>query len=176
MKISHNFIQLRFQMQVTKEYILIMTLIFIWCLLLTASPAIAFIFGEGNPAVKILYHFYSPICHQFDSHSIHIFNHKLAVCARCSSIYFGFFIGGLALLFIKRYRVKSNIKLWIIAAAPMVIDVVLDMAGIHYATLLSRVYTGFVFGIAAAIILIPILHDAINSLSLQLFSLRRSSS
>lgn len=176
MKISHNFIELHFQMRVTKEYILIMTLIFIWCLLITVPPVFAFIFGEGNSTVKILYHFYSPICHQFDSHSIHLFDHKLAVCARCSSIYFGFFIGGLALPLIKRYRVRSNIKLWIIASVPMVIDVALDMMGIHYATLLSRIYTGFVFGTAAAIILIPILREAINSLSLQLFSFRRSSS
>ncbi|MBI5020023.1 MAG: DUF2085 domain-containing protein [Ignavibacteriales bacterium] len=176
MKISHNFIQLLFYMRVTKEYILIMALIFIWCLLLTGPPVTASIVGSDNSVVKILYRFYSPICHQFDSHSIHIFGYKFAVCARCSSIYFGFFIGGVALLFIKRYHVRSNIKLWMIAALPMIIDVAFDMIGIHSATLLSRVYTGFLFGIAAAIILIPNLHDAINSLSIQLFSFRRSSS
>ncbi|MBI5476485.1 MAG: DUF2085 domain-containing protein [Ignavibacteriales bacterium] len=158
-----------------KVHIIIFVLTTLWCTAIIAPPMLNVWLGEGNIVSKYLYHFYSPVCHQFDSHSFHLFGYKLSVCARCSSIYFGFLFVVLIHPIIRRNKINSNTKLWVIAAFPMVLDVILDFLNLHSATMFSRFVTGIIFGSAAAFVLIPVLKEAISSIKINFYSYRRSS-
>lgn len=162
-------------MKVSKYYILIMILALTWCLLIIAPAVIPQLYPGGQEAsVNSFYRIFSPICHQLDSHSFHLSGQKLAVCARCSCVYFGFLLGGLMLPFVAHYRSKSDIKLWLFASVPMAADVMLDLLGIHEATTLTRILTGSLFGLSASVILVPIAEEAINSFHFSPFTFRRS--
>jgi len=56
----------------------------LWCLAIVAAPVL-----QSAP----IYLFFSQICHQLSSRSWHIHDAPLAVCIRCTSIYFGFLTG-----------------------------------------------------------------------------------
>jgi hypothetical protein len=53
----------------------------LWSLSIVAAPLLA---------LPLVYEFFSHICHQDPSRSWHVFGEPLAVCIRCSCIYFGF--------------------------------------------------------------------------------------
>src|SRR3974377_1510416 len=67
----------------------------LWCALILLDPA-ALLFPRLAPLRAVLYAFFSPLCHQIDSRSIHLLGAPLAVCGRCSSIYFAFLLGTIA--------------------------------------------------------------------------------
>jgi hypothetical protein len=52
-----------------------------WCLAIVAAPAFH---------LTLIYNFFSVICHQQAARSWQIAGEPLAVCIRCTSIYFGF--------------------------------------------------------------------------------------
>jgi len=135
---------------------------FVWCLLILAPPYLGLIEGHDGFASSLLYQFFSPVCHQFDSHSLHIFGTKLAVCARCFGIYAGFLAGTLIAPFLARKFPVRPLVLWTAAGLPMLIDVLLDLAGIHESTTGSRLATGSLFGIIAGVILTPLFLEAIS--------------
>ncbi len=128
----------------------------VWCALLVLAPLLA---SAGySDASNFLYRLFSGVCHQFDDRSIHLFGYKLAVCSRCSAIYFGFLLGAIAW---QKLRFRSRPILWAFAAAPMFIDVALDVIGVHPSTLSSRITTGSAFGVIAALILVPLIHEGL---------------
>jgi len=135
---------------------------FVWCLLILAPPFVGLIERHDGFISSFLYRFFSPICHQFDSHSLHLFGMKLAVCARCFGIYAGFFAGTLMAPFLAEKLPARAVTLWIVAGLPMLIDVLLDLTGIHDSTLGSRLFTGSFFGIIAGLVLTPLLLEAIS--------------
>jgi len=73
----------------------------VWCLAIVATP----IFH-----LTPLYVFFSAICHQLPARSWHIHGELLAVCIRCTAIYYGFLAGLLILS-------KPSARLFKIAAA-----------------------------------------------------------
>ena len=60
----------------------------VWCLAIVAAP-----FFHFTP----IYLIFSAVCHQLPARSWHIDGEPLAVCIRCTSIYFGFLAGLLTL-------------------------------------------------------------------------------
>lgn len=85
-----------------------------WCALILLAPLLM----ERVPAVSaFLYLFFSPICHQLPERSFFLVGHQLPVCARCTGIYFGAFIGSFFA------RAKSPPPLFLVAALiPMALD------------------------------------------------------
>src|SRR5438132_607750 len=82
----------------------------LWCLAIVAAP----IFD-----VSPIYKFFSAICHQYPDRSWSIAGRALPVCIRCTSIYFGFFVG---IVFSRRpdwkllrFAVKTTVVEFIIA-------------------------------------------------------------
>jgi uncharacterized membrane protein len=114
--------------------------------------------------------FFSTICHQYESRSLHIAGHQLAVCARCSGIYFGFFIGVVLVPFLSRTKFHQTLKLLLIAVLPMLVDVALGIVGAHEPILATRLFTGLFFGIISAIALVPFLETAASQFFSQTFS------
>ena len=64
-----------------------------WCALLLVAPAAASVPANLRRLGALLYGLFSPLCHQIDARSFHLCGEPLAVCGRCSAIYFGFLSG-----------------------------------------------------------------------------------
>jgi uncharacterized membrane protein len=147
-----------------RAYIFILGCVILWCTILLVLPIIACVEGPSQEISHISYRCFSSICHQFDSRSLHIFGHKLAVCARCSGIYYGVLFGVLLYPFFRIRKQRSMCTLWIIAVLPMITDVVLDMIGVHTSSIGTRLATGAFFGIGSVGILLPIAIEAVTNI------------
>jgi uncharacterized membrane protein len=129
----------------------------LWCAAILAAPLLSRLGGGYEAASGVLYAFFHPICHQLESHSMHIAGARLGVCARCSSVYFTFLLGLLAYPLFRPLRESwlPHRAVLIGAAMPMLLDVCLSLAGLHESTQLSRVLTGSAFGLTAPFFLVP---------------------
>jgi uncharacterized membrane protein len=136
-----------------------------WCALIVLAPAAASS-GGFAPYGGLLYAFFSPLCHQIDARSFHLFGGPLAVCGRCSAVYFGFLAGTIAFPFVRnllRGARPGSIFLFI-AAAPMILDVILEAAGLHESSNALRAVTGAWFGILLPFLIIPGAVEGISQL------------
>ena len=137
---------------------------FLWCLFLFVPPLISSFENMSNVISVRLYHFFSSICHQYDSRSLHLLGYKLAVCVRCLAIYLGFFVGTCFIQFRqKKYEASIALPLFI-AVLPMLADVILDLLNIHSSNTMTRLLTGAIFGVVAARVLVPIGIEGLNEL------------
>jgi uncharacterized membrane protein len=135
-------------------YYALLVAVLIWCGAIVMPPLAA----TSNPLISSLgYRFFALICHQEDARSLHLLGYPLAVCARCTAIYFGFLFG-IMLSPLFSPGVASIPRLaWAIAVVPMLVDVGADVFGIHASTPGTRIASGMFFGAAAALILTPYL-------------------
>ncbi len=148
-----------------KTYVLILAGAALWCALIFLAPYLA---SVSSPAGEFVYRSFHPICHQLPERSFHIFGEKFAVCSRCSSIYFAFLAGTLVLPFIRisgnsflqhsgdtLFRGITARSVFIVALLPMVLDVGLDMIGLHESNVITRTLTGVAFGFIVPFIVVP---------------------
>ena len=120
-----------------------------WCALIVVAPAASS--SAGFVAFGgILYAFFSPLCHQIDARSFHLFGGPLAVCGRCSAIYFGFLCGTVAYPFASSLirGGRPGRMFLLVAVVPMLLDVVLEVSGLHESSNALRAVTGAWFGSA----------------------------
>ena len=139
-----------------------------WCALILLAPA-ATSSGEFLPLGGVLYAFFSPLCHQIDARSFHLFGMPLAVCGRCSAIYFGFLSGTILYPFagiLLRWGRPGRIFL-IVAVAPMLLDVMLEAVGVHESSNTLRAVTGGWFGMLIPFLIIPGAVEGISQLFTQ---------
>ena len=106
----------------------------------------------GDGAREVIMTMFSGVCHQLPGRSPHVDGVQLAVCHRCSGIYWG--VPAAALLFAAsggRFRAAGRGApfLLLAAALPAAADWALDLAGIWSNTPLTRILTGAVFGLGA---------------------------
>lgn len=99
------------------------------------------------------------VCHQIPERSFFILNKQLPLCARCTGIYMGVFLGFLYLFFRKRWRgnkppsfkiLLSIIVCWI----PIMLDGATSYIGLRETNNLIRFFTGFLFGICWPVFII----------------------
>lgn len=140
---------------------------FTFLILINIMPVLAPIFsaiGLHELAEKV-YLLYSFFCHQFDTRSIHVFDHQYAWCARDTGIWLGVLVGSLLL----RYKILKGINFWkfIIFIIPIGLDggiqtlntmFNLSSYGIvspegYFSNNLTRFLTGAFFGIGVALFL-----------------------
>ncbi len=145
-------------------YALLLAGTLVWCSGIVAAPLMED--GPWNSVSSFLYTFFHPICNQLDSHSLHIAGHKMAVCARCTSIYFAFLLGLLAYPMVRSISARSGAgRGWVaLAVAPMLIDVALSVLRIHTSTAFTRVLTGGFFGLIAVFVVVPTVVDGLLEL------------
>lgn len=107
--------------------------------------------------ISFVYYAYSRVCHQMGERSFQIAGQQLAVCARCSGIYAGYFIGLLIYPFARSLtRLDTPPRIWLIVAlAPIAIDVAGNYFGAFENTLFSRSLTGLIAGTACAFYTLP---------------------
>ncbi len=127
-----------------------------WCALILLAPAATSSAGFVQFG-GILYAFFSPLCHQIDARSFHLFGGPLGVCGRCSAIYFGFLFGTIAYPFAANLLPtgRRGRMFLFIAVAPMFLDVVLEVAGLHESSNALRAVTGAWFGTLLPLLIIP---------------------
>lgn len=144
--------------------ILILGLAGLWCTAFVAAPVLR---SLQIPFSSFLYSLFSEVCHQFPDRSFHLEGEPFAVCMRCSSIYFSVFASLLAVTFISPFRFKQYPPTWILAAAvaPMVLDVVLNLTGLHSSTVWTRTLSGVTAGFVVPFFLMPPLIEAVHQLS-----------
>ena len=141
-------------------YIIITVLVTLWCTGIFLAPVMKI--TNHNHSADVLYSFFSRICHQNDMCSFHVEGEKLGVCIRCSAVYFGFLAGVLFMLLsgvFRRVYIPNSTLLFAIIL-PMVIDVVLNVTGLHASTMMTRMVTGALFGVAIPWWVVPLFIEA----------------
>jgi uncharacterized membrane protein len=141
-------------------YIIFTFLVALWCAGILAAPLLAH--AGMHRSADMVYSVYSRICHQNDASSFHVEGEKFGVCIRCSAIYFGFLMGLLFMLplgAVTRLRIPKPM-LMIAVILPMVVDAVLNDAGLHASSTMTRVATGLLFGGVMPWCIVPLLIEA----------------
>lgn len=123
--------------------------------LIVAAP-VAYAHGYGALAF-VIYRTFGYLCHQIPQRSFYIEEQPLAVCARCTGLYFGFVAGVMIYpLVCSVRRTGSPARVWLlVAAAPTVIDFALGFFGVWENTHLSRSLTGALLGAACPFYVVP---------------------
>ena len=136
-------------------YFLLLSTIIAWCLLILLAPLLAKF--EHQFSSGLIYFFFSKICHQIPERSFFIYGKQLAVCSRCTGLYFGFLFGAILYPFIfkmNRFRTPSP-KYLLLASIPIGVDIFIRTFQIAENTFASRVITGLILGAMTVIFIIP---------------------
>jgi uncharacterized membrane protein len=129
----------------------------IWFLLAQVIVApLAAASGHNDLALGI-YRAFGAVCHQLPDRSYFIAGHKLAVCSRCTGLYFGFALTLLAYPLIRSLRsTQLPARRWLILAAmPLAVDFSLTFFGFWENTHTSRLLTGALLGSVAVFYVMP---------------------
>jgi len=119
-----------------------------WALLVTAVATTLFALLPVTPPwqMRLLY---APICHQKIERTLSLLGEPMAVCSRCSGLYFGAALAVLLAALIPRALWWPN-RLWFFAAlAPTAIDAVLPWVGLPQLSLVPRHFVAWPAGFAA---------------------------
>ena len=143
-----------------KELNILIVFVVLWCAGILAAPIFS-----GSIISSFLYRFYSVVCHQFYSRSFIIHNDPVAVCIRCTSIYFGFLSVLIIVRILPQIRSKNfnTIIVLTISSLPMCIDGIASLLNIQESTTMSRIITGSIFGIGMAFLLHRSLTEIIHT-------------
>jgi uncharacterized membrane protein len=135
------------------------TLALLFVSLIVVAP-LALAHGHDFSAL-VIYTSFSKFCHQLPERSFYLDGHPLAVCARCTGIYFGFAAGALLYPLLRSLRREDAPARWwlLVALVPTALDFALDFSGILKNTHLTRSVTGALLGGATAFYVVPGLLD-----------------
>lgn len=147
-------------------YLLILGGTVLWCVALVLPPLLLSAGGAWGVVGIALYHPFHTICHQMPERSMYILGAPLAVCLRCSAIYFGFLIGTILYLPVRSFGVSITERRGplIVSILPLLADVVLDVLGMHASTGATRLITGSLFGVVVPFYVIPAAQEAMQEL------------
>jgi uncharacterized membrane protein len=138
-------------------------LILSWALICAGIVAAPLLTSSSRPlAGGATYLLFSQVCHQIPERSFFLHGQPLAVCHRCSGIYFGLFLGSLisAGTFSPLLRIARR-RMWVLAGAvPLWMDALGPVVGFWTNSALSRAATGALFGIMVS----SLLHSAATEL------------
>lgn len=135
-----------------------------WVLMIVGAPLLK---ANGFDAVSSpLYHFFSFICHQIPSRSMHIEGEQFGVCSRCFGVYFGLLLGfGIYPIWRRIDNIESPRRFWLfLSLIPISIDWSLTVFSIWENTHLSRFITGTILGVVCATFIIPALVEITRNL------------
>lgn len=121
---------------------------FVSSVILSASAVCAWAIAHGaSMRWRLLFR---PLCHGIAERCLELWNVPMPICARCTAIYVGLIAA--VLLFPLLPRVHEATARWIlaIAATPMFIDGITQMAMLRESTNLLRIETGAAAGLAFA--------------------------
>ncbi|MFZ4985155.1 MAG: DUF2085 domain-containing protein [Blastocatellia bacterium] len=136
----------------------------VWILALFLPP---WLMAGGQMVGGVIgYQMFSIICHQVPERSWQSQGFPLAVCSRCTAIYFGGLIGLLMYPLVVGFAARgadyaARTRRWLmLSTLPMLADVGLDWLGVIRNTFVTRTLTGLIVGVAAALHLYHLLVGA----------------
>lgn len=134
-----------------------LTLLYV-SLIIVAPVALA---HDYDSSAFVLYQMFDRVCHQISERAFYLAGHPLAVCARCTGIYFGFALGVIVYPLVRSLRRgDAPARKWLLlAAVPTLLDFALGFSGVLENTHLSRSLTGALLGAAIAFYVVPGLMD-----------------
>jgi uncharacterized membrane protein len=115
------------------------------------APYLSFLGLET--VAKYVYGIYGLSCHQVPSRSFFIFDHQMAVCARCFSFYLSMLAFGILLSLMDVRPLDRKISFLLIL--PILMDVLLQTLGIKESTNLLRVTTAVLLSLSLSFSLYP---------------------
>ena len=116
----------------------------VWVATIFAAPIIL-AHGATLP-VLLIYQAGSLICHQLPDRSFHLAGVQMPVCARCTGLYVSGALGACAALMGSQTQVRG-VRWWLaIAAAPTVLSVAGEWAGLVHPSDIARALLGFPLG------------------------------
>jgi uncharacterized membrane protein len=101
-----------------------------------------------TPLATVLYLLYRPLCPQRPEHSYFIAGYKMAFEQRETAIYLGLTLGGLLFAPVRERLRPLNWRLLLVAALPLLIDVLSQTVGFRGSDWRWRTVTGIVFALA----------------------------
>ncbi len=145
-------------------YSIVCIVVCIWVGVVFAVPILAGGTDSAGRAAEYLTLLYAPVCHQIPERCFFIDGHPLPVCSRCTGLYIGFFLGMVfsPLLRGKRRRRVPDRKVLIVAAAPLILEVILSKAGIFDGGLWVRFLSALPAALAASSLVFPALSELIE--------------
>jgi uncharacterized membrane protein len=145
-------------------YLLILGGAVLWCVALVLPPLFLSAAGAWGAVGILLYHPFHTLCHQLPERSIYILGAPLAVCMRCSAIYFGFLLGTVLYPPMRSFGVLITERRGplIVSILLLLADVVLDVLGVHASTGATRLMTGSLFGVVVPFYIIPAAQEAMR--------------
>jgi uncharacterized membrane protein len=127
----------------------------LWLTMIVAAPYLL-TNSRALPALW-LYQCFSSICHQIPERSFHVSGFPLAVCSRCTGLYFGAFFGMLLYPLLRRINNHEwpHRRFLVLALLPTVIDLGGNALGLFTNTFASRTITALLAGMVAAFYIFP---------------------
>jgi len=144
----------------TRTYTLLLAGTCLWCTLILFPVAQIFQHPLISSIAIAIDRAFAAVCHQIDSRSFHFMGFRLSVCGRCASIYGGFLLGILFWRVAFRRPPQNIVMWWCGAFCPMLVDVILEAAGVYAGGIVTRAVTGAWFGILAGVIIAPLFIQA----------------
>jgi uncharacterized membrane protein len=131
-------------------YISLLFLTFVWCISILLAP---YLKSTNDPINIFIYFWFSKICHQLSERSFYFCNEKLAVCQRCTAIYFSFFIGVLLYPAVRKIKEKWLYRFFYISIIIIVIDFLFGYINILQ-NKITILISGALFGILSSFLII----------------------
>jgi len=141
---------------------LFVAIVSLWCVGFMFGPALELSLA-GTQSSSLIY---EGICHQDPARSFSWFGAQWAVCHRCSAIYLAFAVGVFAAVLSGRVSLTTLPRPLVIALLllPIIVDGTADLVGLRSSDLMSRLLTGGLTGAVLAMVVVPVLHDALPKL------------
>ena len=158
-------LMVRFRRQAWKAWAIGLTVVFIWVAAIILAPV-----AKSNGSTGLaspIYSFFSLLCHQLSTRSLHVEGEQFAVCTRCFGVYFGLLFGfAIYPLWRRIDDIEPLPKVWLfLSLIPITIDWSLTVFGIWDNTHLSRFLTGLILGTACATFIVPSIVEITRNLT-----------
>jgi uncharacterized membrane protein len=134
-------------------YISLLFLTFVWCFTIFLAPYLKSINYASN---IFIYFFFSKICHQLPERSFYFCGEKLAVCQRCTAIYFSFLAGILFYPLIKKINENYLRYFFYVSIIIIVIDFLFGYINILQ-NKITIIVSGSLFGIGSSYLIVNVL-------------------
>lgn len=134
-------------------YISLIFLTLMWCSTILIAPYLKSVNHSNN---IFIYFLFSKICHQIPERSFYFCGEKLAVCQRCTAIYFSFFLGILFYPLLKKINTKRLRYFFYVSIIIIVIDFLFGYIGLLQNEI-TILISGSLFGIGSSYLIVDVL-------------------
>jgi len=119
--------------------------IILWLAAIFLAP---FLKSQSLTLNVVFYALFAPVCHQIPSRSFSCFGFPLAVCGRCSGIYFGFLAGTVLYPFLGGFSRSTlpRTKTFILLSMPIALDTLGNFFGLWTTSNQVRFLIGLIWG------------------------------